>query len=78
MGVIGQVTKPGKHVVIERGAGQVRLCGPLIDPQQLRDLGEVALAHKLADGISAVQQPAVGAVDKRKRGLPREDALETW
>ena len=51
---------------------------PLVGPQQVGDLGEAAFAHELSDGIAAIEQPAIRAIDEGKRGLPREDARETW
>lgn len=46
---------------------------PFISPEKMGDLGEAAVAYKLPDGVAAIEQPAVGAVDEGKRCLPRED-----
>ena len=55
----------------------MRLRQPLVGPQQVGDLGERAFAYEFPDGVAAVEQPAVSAIDEGKRGLPREDARET-
>ena len=69
---VGQVAQAGQDAIVERRAGQVRLGGPVVGPEQLRDLGEGALAHEIADGIAAVEQAAVRAVDEgQARSPPR-------
>ena len=62
---------------LQRRARQVGLGQPLVGPEQVGDLREGALAHELPDGVAAIEQPSVGAIDEGKRGLPREDARET-
>jgi len=44
---------------------------------QLRDLRERAGTDELPDGVAAVEQPSLGAIDEGQAGLPRDDALET-
>ena len=67
-----QVAQPGEDAVVQRCAGQVRLGGPTVGPEQLGDLGERALAHELSDGIATVEEPAVVAVDEgQARSPPR-------
>jgi hypothetical protein len=76
MGVLRQSAQRDDHRLGQWRARQVRVLGPLPGPQQLGNLGVRARADDLLDRVTAVRQPAVGAVDLGECGFAGEDALE--